>query len=115
MQRNKTFYHLLAISIVLIWGVTFVNTKVLLQYGMRPEEIFMVRFFIAYVCIWTMSPRRLFSDTWHDELLMVLLGMTGGSMYFLSENFSLTMNYTTNVSFIVCTAPMLTKKNHFKK
>jgi drug/metabolite transporter (DMT)-like permease len=108
MQRAKIIYHLLAILIVLIWGITFVNTKVLLQYGMMPEEIFVVRFLIAYICIWTISPRKLFSATFYDELLMLLLGMTGGSAYFICENFALTMSYTTNVSFIVCTAPLLT-------
>ena len=31
---NKIGYHLLAILTIAIWGVTFVNTKVLLQHGL---------------------------------------------------------------------------------
>lgn len=108
MKRGNWGYHLLAIVIVLIWGTTFVSSKVLLQHGLTPHEIFVLRFLLAYVCIWFISPRRLFADTWRDELIMVALGVTGGSLYFLSENIAVGISYVTNVSFIVCTAPLLT-------
>lgn len=38
----------------------------------------------------------------------VLGGMTGGSFYFFTENTALEITLATNVSFIVCTAPLLT-------
>ena len=104
----KASYHILATVVVLIWGVTFVNSKQLLLAGMQAHEIFVVRFLLAYLCIWTISPRRLWADNWRDELRMVLLGMTGGSLYFVTENMAVRMDYVTNVSFIVCTAPLLT-------
>ena len=34
--------------------------------------------------------------------------LTGGSLYFLTENTALTMSYASNVSLILCTAPLLT-------
>ena len=46
-------YHLLAIATIAIWGVTFVNTKVLLHAGLDPLEIFVLRFAIAYLCLLT--------------------------------------------------------------
>ena len=42
--RRSWPYHLLGIIVVLIWGVTFVNTKVLLQHGLEAHEIFTLRF-----------------------------------------------------------------------
>ena len=36
----------------------------------------------TYVCIWFISPRKLFSKTWRDRLIMVLLGISGGSVFF---------------------------------
>ena len=39
---------------------------------------------------------------------MVLLGITGGSVFFLAENYAVGLTYVNNVSFIVCTAPLLT-------
>ena len=101
-------YHLLAIAIIAIWGVTFVNTKVLLQHGLQPMEIFLLRFIVAYLCIWTISPRRLWSDSWRDELLFLILGLVGGSLYFVAENTAIGLSYVNNVAFIVCTAPLIT-------
>lgn len=107
MQRRWP-YHLLAIAVVLTWGVTFVNSKVLLNHGMQAHEIFFVRFLLAYVCIWLISPRRLWSDSLADELRLILLGITGGSLYFITENMAVKIGYVNNVSIIVCTAPLLT-------
>ncbi len=101
-------YHLLAFVTIAIWGVTFVCTKVLLKHGLQPTEIFLLRFIIAYACIWTISPRQVLSASWKDEALFALLGLTGGSMYFITENTALQLSYANNVSFIVCTAPLIT-------
>jgi len=101
-------YHLLAIVTIAIWGVTFVNTKVLLLRGLQPMEIFLLRFIVAYLCIWTISPRTLWSQSWKDEALFLLLGWVGGTLYFVTENTALELSYANNVSFIVCTAPLIT-------
>ena len=108
MRERRYLFHIIAIIVVLIWGVTFVNSKVLLQHGLEAHEIFSVRFLIAYICIWFISPRKLFANSWSDELWMLILGMTGGSLYFLSENYAVKISYCNNVSFIVCTAPLVT-------
>ena len=109
VTKNKPLlWHLLAAVIVGVWGTTFVNTKVLYNSGLTPLEIFFLRFVIAYICIWFISPRHLFSRTWRDELLMVLLGITGGSVFFLAENYAVGLTFVNNVSFIVCTATLMT-------
>lgn len=108
MAERHYFYHIIGIIVVLIWGTTFVNSKVLLLHGLEAHEVFTLRFLIAYICIWFISPHKLFSDNWHDERLMLVLGMTGGSLYFLSENWAVKISYVNNVSFIVCTAPLIT-------
>ena len=107
-NKRNWIAHAVAIAVVCCWGCTFVNTKYLLMGGMMPWEIFVCRFLLAYVAIWTISPRRLFADNWKDEGLMGLLGITGGSLYFLAENEAIGMSYVNNVSFIVCTAPLFT-------
>lgn len=104
--NNNIFYHLVAFLTVAIWGTTFVSTKVLMINGLSPAQIFTLRFTMAYVLMFCFNHRRLFADSWRDEGLMVLLGITGGSLYFLSENEA--MNYTTatNTSLIVCSCPL---------
>ncbi len=98
----------MAVFTIAIWGVTFVNTKVLLQHGLQPMEIFLLRFIVAYLCIWTISPKRVRSLSWKDEALFLLLGALGGTVYFVAENTAIGITYVNNVSFIVCTAPLIT-------
>lgn len=92
----------------MIWGGTFVNTRVLIDKGLLPEEIFVLRTVVAYFCIWFISPKKVFSNSVKDELIMVLLGIFGSSLYFLTENYALKLAVVNDVSFIVCTAPLIT-------
>ena len=107
-MKNKLAYHILAISIIAIWGVTFINTKYLIINGLNPQEIFLLRFILAYIGIWTFSPHKLFTDNWRDELTTLMLGITGGSLYFWAENTAIQYSLVNNVAFIVCNAPLLT-------
>lgn len=107
MTKNSNFfYHLVAFLTVAIWGTTFVSTKVLMLNGLSPAQIFTLRFSIAYVLMLCFNHRRLFCDSWKDEAKMALLGITGGSLYFLSENEAMNYTTTTNTSLIVCSCPL---------
>ena len=50
----------------------------------------------------------LFAKSWRDELEMVALGVTGGSMYFLLENTALVYTQASNVAIIIASTPLLT-------
>ena len=108
MFSSKFWIHFLAAVVVLIWGCTFINSKVLLNHGMEAHEIYALRFLFAYVCILFISSRKLWSESCQDELRMFVLGITGGTLYFITENEAVRIGYVNNVSFIVCTAPMVT-------
>ena len=128
-KSNNIIFHLIAITVVMIWGSTFIFTKLLLLNGLSSAMIFTLRFTIAYVmllayslfssffgrhrqkAVKTKSSRggfRWFSNNLKDELVFLLLGISGGSLYFLAENSA--MNYTTatNDSLIVCSCPLFT-------
>ena len=100
----------MAFLTVAIWGTTFVWTKLLIINGLSPAQIFTLRFVIAYVLLLGFSlwrgRHKWFSDSWRDELTMLGLGLTGGSMYFLTENESLRFTTATNTSLIVCSCPL---------
>ena len=110
-------YHVVAFATVVVWGSTFVSTKVLLQDGLTPAQIFTLRFVIAYLLLLAYSlltkqvkwPTAISLDRelLKRELLMMGLGITGGSLYFLAENEALKYTATTNVSLIVCSCPMV--------
>lgn len=109
MNRLPAYkYHLAALATVIIWGTTFVSTKVLITNSLTPAEIFFVRFLIAYLCIWPLARGRWWAGSLRDELTLAAAGITGGSMYFLTENIALQYAPASNVSLIVCTAPIWT-------
>ena len=107
-RRAGLIYCMLALVTVSVWGVTFVSTKVLISYGMTPTWIFMMRFIIAYMCVIAFNHSRLWADSLRDELYMVAMGLTGGSLYYISENTALEMTFASDVSLIICAIPMLT-------
>lgn len=112
MAKASIRYHLLALAVVAVWGVTFVSTKVLLASGMVPAAIFVCRFTLAYAGLWafTLLTRKEYNiwNGWKDEGVFLLLGASGGSLYFLTENTALAHTQAGNVAFVVCTAPLFT-------
>ena len=111
-KRNKYWGHFWAFVTVAIWGSTFVFTKMLLLNGLSPAQIFTLRFIIAYLLLlaFELTTRwqsfRLFSNSWRDELVMLSLGISGGSVYFLTENAAMLYTTATNTSLIVCSCPL---------
>ena len=109
MQKNSlAFYHLLALLTVIIWGTTFVATKVLLQHGLGPIDIMFYRFLLAYFCLLVISHKRLWADNWKDEVMLMLAGLTGGTLYFIAENTAIGISQASNVALLVCTTPIFT-------
>ncbi len=108
MKLQNARYHLIAFIVVCIWGVTFISTKVLLAAGLSPEDILFYRFILAYIGIWFCGKNRLFGKSWQDEFKFLLLGISGGSLYFLTENLALKITLASNVALIVCIAPIVT-------
>ena len=102
------WYHLIVLFIVVVWGTTFVSTKILLSHDLSPADIFFYRFLLAYLCIWFFGQKKLFADHLKDELLFMLTGVAGGSLYFIAENTALGITLASNVALLVCTAPILT-------
>lgn len=111
MENHKSagaMVYVTAFVIVVIWGCTFVQTKLLINAGLRPDEIFFFRFVLAYVLMLPFAGKRLWLGNWKDELLAIALGLTGGSLYFITENYALAYGYCSNVSLIVCLTPLIT-------
>lgn len=97
-----------ALCVCAIWGETFVSTKIVLGEGLMPSDIFFYRFLLGYVCIWAFSYKRLWADNWQDELLLLVLGIMGGSLYFLTENMALMFSTASNVAILVGSTPLIT-------
>lgn len=108
MKNLRPIAFVIALLTVCVWAETFVSSKVLLSHGLRPADIFVLRFSIAYAGMWLLSYRRFLCSNWKDELLTLLLGITGGSLYFLTENSALSFSTASNVAIILSATPLAT-------
>lgn len=90
---------------ILIWGVTFVNTKVLLN-DFTAYEILFLRFAVAYGALWAFAPRRLSTGGWRNELGFAAMGLSGVAAYQFLENCSIGYTNASNVAILVSACPM---------
>ena len=106
MEKSKVMGHIFAIITILVWGSCFVLTKNLLV-DFTPIQIIPLRMGLAYVTLWVLRPKTL-KLPWKDELMFILIGITGGSFYFYLQNTALDHTYAANVSILVAMSPILT-------
>ena len=106
-HSNKILGHLYALFSVAVWGSCYVLTKNLLSAGFTALQITPIRMALAYVVLLVMRPKFQKLPI-RDELLFVLIGLFGGSVYFFLQNTALTYTYAANVSIIVCLSPIFT-------
>lgn len=115
------WYHVIAILVIVAWGASFPCTRLLLDAGITPTEIFVYRSAIAYIGLLVFSRFKISYWGWRDELLAVLCGLTGGAMYFVLQNIALKLTLLSDVVIVIAVNPLLTtilaamflKEEHF--
>ncbi|MDE6066394.1 MAG: DMT family transporter [Duncaniella sp.] len=105
---NLWLYHVIAFFAVTAWGLSFISTRVLLDNGLHPIEIYIYRFTIAYIGMAILSHNKLWANSIKDEMLFILCGIVAGSVYFIAENVALQYTLVSNVSLITSLSPLLT-------
>ncbi len=88
----------------IMWGATFVSTKVLLSYFL-PAEVLFTRALLAFFALLLFYPHHLKLKNPKQELAFAGAGLFGIVLYFMLENTALTMTYASNVGIIVACAP----------
>lgn len=106
-NSSNLIWHICAIITILVWGTSFVSTKVLLSYGFTACQIYLLRFSLAYLVLLAVSHSSFKCENWRDELRLLICGFTGGAVYFVAENTALQYSMASNVSLIVCGNPLL--------
>ena len=107
MEEKPSYGHYAALFSIIVWGTTFVSTKVLLE-SFLPIEILFFRFVLGFIALILLCPHRLKGTTVKQEITFVLAGLSGVTLYYLCENIALTYTMATNVSVIVAAAPLFT-------
>ena len=107
MESRKTFGHLAALLTIVIWGTTFISTKILLA-DFQPAEILFFRFVMGYFVLLAVYPHKLKTADYKQEWTFALAGLCGICLYYLLENIALTFTLASNVGVIISVAPFFT-------
>lgn len=107
MENKITVGHLTAFITILIWGTTFISTKILLN-GFSPIEILLFRFSIGFIALMIVYPYRLKLVDRKHNLLFACAGLCGVTLYYLLENIALTYTMASNVGVISAVVPFFT-------
>lgn len=103
-EKKQIIGHVLACGTQMMWGATFVATKVLLAHFL-PVQVLFTRVVIAFLMLWILFPHTLKIVDKKRELAFAGAGLFGIVLYFMLENTALTMTYASNVGIIVACAP----------
>lgn len=106
-KNENALGHITALFTILVWGTTFVSTKILLV-DFTPIEILFIRFVVGLLALFLIMPRIVRWMGWRCEKLFMLAGLFGVTLYYLLENIALTGTLATNVGVIVSVAPFFT-------
>jgi len=107
MKSNRTMGHLASLLTIIIWGTTFISTKILLSC-FQPVEILFFRFVMGLIALLLIYPRPLKGTSKSQELTFAAAGLCGVCLYYLLENIALTYTMASNVGVIISAAPFFT-------
>lgn len=99
--------HIAAFITIIIWGTTFISTKILLV-DFKPIEILFFRFLLGLIALIIVCPKRLKRTTAKQEITFAAAGLCGICLYYLLENIALSYTLASNVGIIISIAPFFT-------
>lgn len=95
-----------ALFTAIVWGSTFIASKHIITHGIEPCVIMFIRFVLAYIVLWCICPKYVPIRWNRDELKFLLVGLSGGSLYFLFEYHALQYTTAINVGLLTSTVPI---------
>ena len=99
--------HLLALTAVLIWGMTFIASKVMVGL-LDPYWYIVLRFLIAWGALFLLSPRPLGLLSLRRELRLIVCGLAGVTLYYIFQNIGLLYSTASNTGVITASSPLFT-------
>lgn len=107
MQQKTAVGHLIALFTIIVWGTTFISSKILLA-DFSPVEILLIRFVIGFIALLFFYPHRFRPKERKHEFYFMGAGICGVTLYYLLENIALTYSFASNIGVIVSVAPFFT-------
>jgi drug/metabolite transporter (DMT)-like permease len=105
MNNRRGYIALMAT--ILIWGTTFVATKILLRQ-VGPLQLTLLRFAIAFAVLAPLAARQGFKLKVVFNPTFLLFGLTGTTLYFALQNLGMTFTSVSSTALILSIVPVLT-------
>lgn len=99
--------HLIALTTVIIWGMTFAASKIMVGY-LDPYWFIVLRFSLAWAILFLLSPRPLKPMAWQRERWIILCGILGVTLYYILQNVALLHSTASNTGVLSATSPIFT-------
>lgn len=97
----------MALAAVLIWGMTFISSKVLVGL-LDPYWYIVIRFGMAWFFLFLFSPKPLKLLDKKTEGTVVLCGIAGVTAYYIFQNVALIHSTASNTGVITASSPLFT-------
>ena len=99
--------HIFALVTVLIWGMTFAASQIMVGY-LDPYWFIVLRFGLAWFLLFLLSPKPLKPMEWKRERWVVLCGILGITLYYILQNIALLNSTASNTGILGSTSPIFT-------
>ncbi len=110
---TRALSHIGAIITIIIWGVTFIASKILLE-TFTMIEILLIRFILGFILLALFDILRKKKNkqknpfSLKEEIIFFFAGFSGVSLYYVLETIALTKTSASNVGILVSLAPITT-------
>ena len=105
--ENQFFACVAGALVILVWGITFVNTRALLG-DFSALEILFGRFALAWGALWLVRSREAIRKCHADERLFAAMGFCGVVFYQFLENCAIYYTNASNVAIFMSFGPIVT-------
>lgn len=108
-MENKKVHHVLAIFLMVIWGLSYLSIKVVVS-EIEPTLLAFYRFLIASIILYILMKLKYPEEKVmkEDRVKMVLGGFFGVAVYFFFENYAVAFTSASNVSILISSIPIFT-------
>ncbi|MGD1831748.1 MAG: DMT family transporter [Sphaerochaetaceae bacterium] len=112
-DKSIPLSHIGATVTIIIWGVTFIASKILLD-TFSTIEILVLRFTIGVIVLTIVDAIRTRTEkerkrlSMKDEITFFFAGVSGVALYYMMETVALTKTSASNVGILVSLAPITT-------
>jgi drug/metabolite transporter (DMT)-like permease len=108
-MKNKKLAHILALFIMLVWGMSYLSIKIVVE-EINPVLSAFYRFLIASIILYIVlkikyPEEKLLKE---DRFKMALGGLFGVSLYFFFENYAVLYTSASNVAILISSIPVFT-------